>query len=186
MNIKDRARKILGSMHDYSVEELKEALIKLDVQKSEAEAWLEAPGLRPYYRKLLYADERVELLAMNWADIECAPHDHGASTGWIQVLSGATRHTVFQVEKGHLPEALFTEIKKEGVLLYAPQHGVHKMGREGINPLITLHLYSPPIRGMKVYDLKKCAACIVSSDCGAWWPEETRQKIKEINLKNFT
>jgi len=185
MDIKDRASNILGSMPSYSGEALKKALLKLDVQKSEAEAWLESPGPRPYYRKLLYADEQVELLIMNWADIECAPHDHGDSTGWIQVLSGATRNTVFKVKKGHLPEALFTEIKKEGVLLYAPQHGVHKMGREGANPLITLHLYSPPIRGMKVYDFKKCAACIVSSDCGAWWPEETRQKIKEIRLKYF-
>ncbi|MFZ0369307.1 MAG: cysteine dioxygenase family protein [Halobacillus sp.] len=185
MDIKDRARNILGSMPSYSDEALKKALLKLKVQKKEAEAWLEAPGPRPYYRQLLYADERVELLVMNWADIECAPHDHGDSTGWIQVLSGTTRHTIFKVEKGHLPKAVFSETKKEGVLLFAPRHGVHKMGRAGTNPLITLHLYSPPIRGMKVYDLKKCAACIVSSDCGAWWPEETRQKIKEIRLKHF-
>ncbi|MGM1006165.1 MAG: hypothetical protein ACQEW2_03745 [Bacillota bacterium] len=53
-------------------------------------------------------------------------------------------------------------------------------GREN---LVTLHLYSPPITGMKVYNLEKCAACVVSEDCGAWWPEEQRQKVREIQLK---
>ena len=56
------------------------------------------------------------------------------------------------------------------------------MQADGEKGLVTLHLYSPPISGMKVYDLEKCAACLVSDDCGAWWPEEQRQKIKEIRL----
>jgi cysteine dioxygenase len=48
--------------------------------------------------------------------------------------------------------------------------------------MVTLHLYSPPITGMIVYDLQKCAACVVSDDCGAWWPEEQYQRLKEIQL----
>ncbi|WP_236561071.1 hypothetical protein [Pontibacillus sp. HMF3514] len=49
--------------------------------------------------------------------------------------------------------------------------------------LVTLHLYAPPITGMMVYDLETCAACVVSDDCGAWWPEKLREKVKEIQLR---
>ena len=38
--------------------------------------------------------------------------------------------------------------------------------------------------GMKVYDLKRCAACVVSDDCGAWWPREQRQLLQELQLRN--
>ncbi len=53
---------------------------------------------------------------------------------------------------------------------------------EGNKGLLTLHLYAPPISGMKVYDLEKCAACVVSDDCGAWWPEDQKQRLKVIQL----
>lgn len=58
------------------------------------------------------------------------------------------------------------------------------MAEAGNTGLITLHLYAPPITGMKVYDLEKCAACVVSDDCGAWWPDDLRQQVKEIKLKS--
>ena len=36
---------------------------------------------------------------------------------------------------------------------------------------------------MIVYDLEKCAACVVSDNCGAWWPEEQNEKVKVIQWK---
>lgn len=49
--------------------------------------------------------------------------------------------------------------------------------------LVTLHVYSPPIKGMMVYDIEACAACVVSDDCGAWWPDELKQKVREYKLQ---
>ncbi|MGD6816377.1 cysteine dioxygenase [Metabacillus sp. 84] len=183
MTITYKAKSVLDSLQQPSREELKTALISLDVQLADVEPLLETAEGRPYYRKLLYQNEAVELLVMNWSQIECAPHDHGNSEGWIQVLDGTSVNTVYEVKENGLPSELFEEQHEHGRLLYAPKKGVHKMKAAGGKDLVTLHLYSPPISGMMVYDLEVCAACVVSDDCGAWWPDEVRQKIKEIRLE---
>jgi cysteine dioxygenase len=183
MALHDRFKGCLDELNSPSAEELKKALKSLDIKLEEMLPYLQSADGKPYYRKLLYQNDEVELLVMNWSDLECAPHDHGNSSGWIQVLNGASENIVFEVKENHIPQELFAEIKGKGSFFFAPKKGVHKMKRAGMDYLVTLHLYSPPITGMKVYDLKKCAACIVSDDCGAWWPEDMRKKVKEIQLK---
>ncbi|MFC0526049.1 cysteine dioxygenase family protein [Pontibacillus salicampi] len=178
-----RVTKVLGGLADIKSDDLKEALLALEATPEDLKPHLETAQGKPYYRTLLYQDEQVELLVMNWSQLECAPHDHGESYGWVQVVDGASLHTVYEVKDNKLPEELFEERQEKGNLFFAPKKGVHKMKDAGGTGLMTLHLYAPPISGMIVYDLNVCAACIVSDDCGAWWPEETRQKVKEIKLE---
>jgi cysteine dioxygenase len=183
MTFYERIKKILDGLSSPSAQELRNALETLEIEYEELVPFLQTPEGQPYYRRLLYQNDQVELLVMNWSDIECAPHDHGLSKGWIQVMEGNSMNTVYKVEDGQLPKQLFDKIHHKGAFFFAPKYGVHKMKREGADSLVTLHLYSPPIQGMKVYDLKKCAACIVSEDCGAWWPDHQRQKLKEITFE---
>ncbi|MCF6138986.1 cysteine dioxygenase [Pseudalkalibacillus berkeleyi] len=183
MEILKRIEGIFGQIQSTSKESLKGALEELDVQYEELVPYLKDPKGKPYYRKLLYQDENVEMLVMNWSDIECAPHDHGDSYGWIQVMNGISRNTVYEVKGDELPVELFSEYKKSGRLFFAPKKGVHKMTDPAKSDLVTLHLYSPPITGMVVYDIETCAACVVSDDCGAWWPEDIKQKIREYKLQ---
>jgi cysteine dioxygenase len=182
MTLNPQAKKVLDSLKNPSRHEMKEALAELNMSVDELEPLLHSSSGKPYYRKLLYKSEDVELLVMNWSDLECAPHDHGDSHGWIHVLNGTSINSVYEVKNNKLPKELFKEYHQQGQLFFAPKKGVHKMQADGPDGLVTLHLYSPPITGMKVYDLEKCAACVVSDDCGAWWPDEQRQKIKEIQL----
>ncbi|WP_173916896.1 cysteine dioxygenase family protein [Halobacillus sp. Marseille-Q1614] len=184
MMLKQRVQEAFQKVNSYEREDLKSILTELDVSIHELQEYLKSPEGKPYYRQMIYEDEHVEMIVMNWAAIECAPHDHGQSVGWIQVIEGETKQTIYKAEGDSLPLPLFTEYKEKGKMFFAPRRGVHKMKRNGDDPLVTLHLYSPPIRGMKVYDLETCAACVVSSDCGAWWPNEQRQRLKEIKLKN--
>lgn len=184
LNLSERITFILDGVKTASKEELYKALIQLNIQKEELMPLIKEDRSKPYYRKLLYKNEHLELLVMNWSDLECAPHDHGYSFGWIQVINGVSRNTVYKVKGEALPSELFTELKREGKTFFAPKFGVHKMAEAGNTGLITLHLYAPPITGMKVYDLEKCAACVVSDDCGAWWPDDLRQQVKEIKLKS--
>ncbi len=183
MALKPQARNVLDSLNNPSRQEMKEALAKINMTVEELEPVLKNPSGKPYYRKLLYKSEDVELLVMNWSDLECAPHDHGNSHGWIHVLRGTSVNYVYEVTNSKLPKEIFKEYHHQGQLFFAPKKGVHKMQGDGTDGLVTLHLYSPPISGMKVYDLEKCAACVVSDDCGAWWPDEQRQKLQEIKLK---
>lgn len=183
MTLNPKAQQVLGSLKNPSKTEMREALININITVDDMEHILQSPNEKPYYRKLLYKSEEVELLVMNWSELECAPHDHGNSQGWIQVLNGTSVNSVYEVDGNTLPRELFKQYHQRGRFFYAPKKGVHKMQAADERGLVTLHLYSPPITGMKVYDLEKCAACIVSDDCGAWWPEEMHHKINEIKLK---
>lgn len=183
MTLNPQAKNVLDSLKNPSRHEMKEALTELNMSVTDLAPLLQSASGKPYYRKLLYKSKDVELLVMNWSDLECAPHDHGDSHGWIQVLNGTSVNFVYEVNGNNLPKELFKEYHHQGQYFFAPKKGVHKMQADDVDGLVTLHLYSPPISGMKVYDFEKCAACIVSDDCGAWWPDEQRQKIKEIKLK---
>ncbi|KPL58668.1 cysteine dioxygenase [Rossellomorea vietnamensis] len=183
MTLKKRIKNRLDELSHPSTKELKEVLQSLNIRLEDLQPYLESPEGKPYYRKLLYQNEAVELLVMNWSDMECAPHDHGNSKGWIQVMNGTSVNTIFEVKDNNLPEELFDREYREGSFFFAPKKGVHKMKKGSTGDLVTLHLYSPPIQGMMVYDLEKCAACVVSDECGAWWPDHMRQKVKEIQLR---
>ncbi|MBT2654701.1 cysteine dioxygenase family protein [Bacillus sp. ISL-18] len=183
MTLKSRIKNVLDPLKSPSKVQLKEALIELNIQLRDFDDLPEPTIGKPYNRKLLFKNEDVEMLVMNWSQLECAPHDHGHSHGWIQVLSGTSLNTVYEMRGTSLPAEFFKEYHHQGKYLYAPKKTIHKMQASNQTDLITLHLYSPPITGMIVYDLKKCAACIVSDDCGAWWPDEQKQRVREIQLK---
>ncbi|WLR54760.1 cysteine dioxygenase family protein [Mesobacillus subterraneus] len=168
MTLNSQAKKLLDLLKNPSKQEMKKALANINMSEEELKPFLQSSSGKPYYRKLLYKTEDVELLVMNWSDLECAPHDHGDSHGWIQVLNGTSINSVYEVIDNSLPKELFKEYHHQGKFFYAPQKGVHKMQADAAKGLVTLHLYSPPISGMKVYDLEKCAVCVVSDDCGAW------------------
>ncbi|MEK4566730.1 cysteine dioxygenase family protein [Alkalihalobacillus sp. FSL R5-0424] len=181
MDYLQRIEQGLKQLTSPTKEELRGALISLNTTMHDLKPFLQMDPYKPYYRKLLFQNDEVELLLMNWSDLSCAPHDHGHSSGWIQIMTGSTINTVYRVDKGELPEAYFSRLEQHGTIFFAPKYGVHKM-RAKEETLVTLHLYSPPIKDMIVYDLKKCAACMVSDQCGAWWPEEQREKVKEWRL----
>ncbi|MGG4167607.1 cysteine dioxygenase family protein [Rossellomorea vietnamensis] len=183
VSLKERIKNRLDELSHPSTKELKQVLQSLNIRLEDLQPYLESPEGKPYYRKLLYQNEAVELLVMNWSDMECAPHDHGDSKGWIQVMDGTSVNTIFEVKDNNLPQELFDREYREGSFFFAPKKGVHKMKKGSTGDLVTLHLYSPPIQGMMVYDLEKCAACVVSDECGAWWPDHMRQKVKEIQLR---
>ncbi|WP_226666471.1 cysteine dioxygenase [Metabacillus litoralis] len=185
LDVKNRIDEVLQNVEDYSKEGLKQSLKNLNIQYRDLEDILirsDTAG-KPYYRKLLFKNDCLELLVMDWSELECSPHDHGQSYGWIQVIKGTAKNTVYEMKGDQFPIELLTELQEEGKLFFAPHKGIHKMAVSKDSNLVTLHLYSPPITGMKVFDLEKCAACIVSDDCGAWWPDDQTQKVKEIKLR---
>lgn len=182
MDLTNRIKNVLDSLKCPSKEDLKAALLWLDIKINDLASLPEPTRGKPYNRRLLYKSDEVELLVMNWSQLECAPHDHGNSHGWIQVLSGTSLNSVYEINGNGLPTELFHEYHHQGRYFYAPKKAIHQMKASHNTDLVTLHLYSPPITGMMVYDLQKCAACVVADDCGAWWPDEQYQKVKEIQL----
>jgi cysteine dioxygenase len=183
LSFSDAVVKRFGKLRRPSPDQLKEALTDLHADESELLPHLGEPGIYPYGRKPVFASDHVEVIAMNWAvGRECAPHDHGRSFGWIQVVCGTIEHTLHTLDQDDRPVAFGHRREPEGTVMFAPRNAVHSMANGHDGRTVTLHVYAPPIDGMVVYDLQRCLACVVANDCGAWWPVEQRQRLRVMRL----
>lgn len=144
--------------------------------------YLVEPGCNPYGRRIVFQNEHIELIVMNWGSHAASlPHDHGQSEGWVRVLGGSVLHGRYEDEDGELRQVAEQRIDA-GTIFHAPRGLVHHMASATARPTVTLHCYYPPIHGMEVFDFAAERAAIVSDDCGAWWPESDNQIVE---LRNF-
>jgi cysteine dioxygenase len=158
----------------YDAGALKRQVVSIDATMEDVAQYLSAPEGKPYGRQLLYSNDGIEVIVMNWNPGQpCLPHDHGASAGWVQVLSGAVEHALCRNDASGMPAPVHATVELPGSLIHASTGMVHMMrALPDSGPTVTLHFYSPPITGMRVFDPENGAACIVSDDCGAWWPSD--------------
>jgi len=159
---------------------LQRILSQLDPNLEDVQAWLMPPGDKPYGRKLVWVNQNLECLVMNWAEgVPCAPHDHGQkSVGLVKLLQGASQHTIYTPTEEGL-KAVSTSRHQVGEILQVTQgmiHGMESVGnpkQDGSNSnLVSFHLYSPPIHAMQVFDLQNQEVLTVADNVGAWIPAE--------------
>jgi cysteine dioxygenase len=123
------------------------ALQKLDVT---AETLGEAvyPDGANYVRTLLYRDDNSELLALTWLPGQRSPvHDHCCSDCVFRVVEGVATETLY---RQRAPGAARREFMKRdlraGVVTQSPGETLHSLANEAGDPLITLHIYTPPLQ----------------------------------------
>lgn len=135
--------------------------------------------LRPYGRRVILADDRIEGMVATWTrGRPCAPHNHGGSSGAVRVLVGRGRHRVWQLAGDRLRLA-FEETVRPGDVLTCGPSMVHSVVDDGDEvPLMTLHLYVDPIPFMYVYDQASQRTCEVEGSCGAWIPADRPELIR--------
>jgi cysteine dioxygenase len=174
----DQLSSVIDSLGRPSPAELIQVVNRISVTAGQLQPYLNEPGLYPYGRQKLLANDHVEIIIMNWAtQRQCSPHDHGSSFGVVSVVQGTIVHDLYTLDQDDIPIKYFSRTEREGTHYFAPKGMVHSMGNPLSSPAITLHIYAPPITKMKVYDLENCLTCVVSDDCGAWWPTEQRQRL---------
>jgi cysteine dioxygenase len=124
----------------------------------------------PYSRKIIYGGSEGESMIAHWpAGSVCWPHDHGEAWGAVLVLEGKVFEREF-ILAGELRESGEERVYGAGEAALVRPGGIHGMRAEPRS--ITLHLYAPPIREMKVYDQRSRLIYTVADDCGAWVPRE--------------
>lgn len=131
---------------------------------------------RPYGRNLVYRSLSAEVLAMGWGiGRECPPHDHGRAEGLVLVCQGVARHKIFRSDLTLISDTL----EPTGSTLGAPHNCIHAMGSAASGePLITLHVYWPPIDRMAIFDTDRGLVYIVSDRAGAWLPPDPATLIE--------
>jgi cysteine dioxygenase len=98
-----------------------------------------------YTRNFVLNTPDIQVLVLCWAPGQASKiHDHGLSNCGLRVLSGRATETVYQ---GTLDECVPTErIPLEpGAIRVNPGNSIHRIENDNAEPLITLHLYSPPL-----------------------------------------
>lgn len=111
-----------------------------------------------YCRSLLCRTPRFDMLILGWQPGQCSTiHDHFSSLNVTRVIRGRLTQRLYrkleQNEKGQvLVEMTEEEHLDSGLATQLDAGGIHQMGNESDEPLVTLHVYSEPLAEITVFN----------------------------------
>lgn len=138
-----------------SLHELKELLGELDVSVDEVSRYLCFKDTG-YQRNLLHEGSAYEALILCWkAGQRSAIHDHRGSSCGILVIRGTATETTFvrNAQDWIVPDGSFE--RRQGGVCGSNDMDTHQVSnlQAGGEDLITMHVYSPPLREVSNYSL---------------------------------
>ena len=117
-------------------------------------------GVKGYKRNTISESPHYELLALCWRSGHCTPiHDHRGVSCAFKVVEGTGTEIRFRVTDSGLVCPTTVNAMPPGYLCAADDADIHQvanMQSPGLD-LVTLHIYSPPIRRMNTYEFKTSA-----------------------------
>lgn len=101
---------------------------------------------RRIFRKLADTDAATVWLICWMPGQDTGLHDHDGSSGAVEVLAGAVR------EERLCPDgSIASRVVRAGGRFHFGPDAIHGVRHAGDEPAVTLHAYSPPLRGMGAY-----------------------------------
>jgi cysteine dioxygenase len=141
---------------------------------AELQAWMQAtrveyseatPYLRfhadHYVRNLMYQGRAFQALVLCWRNGQRSPiHDHTGSSCAVHVLKGAATETLFDRAPNGMIYPLGSRTLEEGRMCASQDNDIHQMSNLQAHgaELVTLHVYSPPLLFMNMYNLLDVSA----------------------------
>ena len=117
-----------------------------------------------YARNLVLRTPDFELLVLCWKrGQQSTIHDHAGSLNAIRVRSGELTSRVFRpivgAAQGEGPVELASEdrVRPGEALVGVDRGGIHQLGNRSDEPLVTVHVYAPPLLALTVYDTESSA-----------------------------
>lgn len=97
-----------------------------------------------YTRNLVFGNEEFQVLVLCWRPAQgSAVHDHRSSSCGVRILSGNATERSYQTLQSQHP--FRTDNLKPGEVTSSDSPFVHSIVNEASEPLITLHVYAPPL-----------------------------------------
>lgn len=144
---------VIQSIREPSCEQLIDALMRLKAHRELLAGDLPQPDELPYGRKVLYTSDDVEVILVHLpAHAATRIHDHGQSIGAALVLEGQLLNVIYRlVESG---DALENEVHytRSEELFLAERSQIHQMRNPYSERVVSLHMYTPPLCGVQVYE----------------------------------
>lgn len=114
-----------------------------------------------YTRNLFFKDERFEILVMCWNVNQKSPiHDHYQSFSVEKIVSGEIINTNYHYVIPNTDEIAETNVENllPGGVISSIAGDVHKIEPANNLPAVSIHLYSPPLKQMKCFNLENKTA----------------------------
>ncbi|WP_134704554.1 cysteine dioxygenase family protein [Ammoniphilus sp. YIM 78166] len=140
-----------GRLTNPTLEELEEALGKLTTLSSSVAPYVKEPDDYAYGRNVIYRNDWLEVIIIHLpANKETAIHDHGDSIGFARVIEGKLINSVYRSNQGVIKQVSSHLIRKRQS--FSSTKGlIHKMTNPHTERMISLHVYSPPLQNVTVY-----------------------------------
>jgi len=165
---------------------------RMKLSKDEQEKYTFLESNKNYTRNLIATDhETYTLLLLCWNANKYSPiHDHPCDGCWMKVLRGTVNekrymnvphvdgHNHYRGDHDHLvctSDVYFTEGQD---VFIKDSLGYHKIGNDGDEASITLHLYSPPISKCRMWMNERSTSSTQSHMCNF---SEYGKKINHTN-----
>ena len=135
-----------------------------------------------YTRNLVRAGPWYHLLVLCWKNGQRSPiHDHAGSSCGVRVLRGVLTETAFAFVPHGRVKAVGSHDLTAGDVCGSEDLDLHQVSnlQDGDADLVTLHVYSPPLRRMGTYSLTDHSGLKLSSlaTTVAWASPTTRRSL---------
>ncbi len=133
----------LRSSSMLSRERIEEVLRSVEISFADVEPFVRFSN-DTYTRNLVYGDEKFQALVLCWMPSQGSPvHGHGISACGMKVISGAATEASYHAVTDSSPYC--ARILTPADVIANGGEYVHKVTNLAAEPLITLHVYSPPL-----------------------------------------
>tara|TARA_B100001758_G_C18362158_1_gene586397 strand:- start:966 stop:1517 length:552 start_codon:yes stop_codon:yes gene_type:complete len=130
---------------------IEEKLLNLNINTDEISTFLGYTD-DGYQRNIVKKTDHYELVLICWKPGQKTPiHDHKGSDCAFLILEGVSTESIFVTEGDGLE---LSRVRKyaPGEVCAAGEPDIHRISNEeGIN-LVNLHLYTPPLRNINIYE----------------------------------
>src|SRR5690554_2814207 len=132
--------------------ELLEELSQIPELETLIQPYVTEPEQYPYGRNPIYNSGEVEIIVVNLpSNCQTYIHDHGQSEGCGRVIQGELINAVYEpIDQDQV--RMVKELKVQaGEVFNTPYGTIHQMRNQQAKQVISLHIYAPPLEGLKVY-----------------------------------
>lgn len=109
-----------------------------------------------YRRNLIHEGPGYHALLLCWKSGQRSPiHDHRGSACGVRIVSGTALETIIAMTDGGYVYPTLTHELREGLVCASYDMDIHQISNLQPlgQPLVTLHIYSPPLHKMGTYSL---------------------------------
>lgn len=143
---------VLSKLKQPTHRELKEAISSIGCTSERIRPHITEPDILPYGRNVIYQSDHIEAIVVHIPGKKQTPvHDHGDSIGCAYVVEGSLVNKLYVLEKENKHFCYEQNRCMKGEFFYVTKGQIHNMCNPSEERLITFHVYSPPIKDMKIY-----------------------------------